>query len=86
LQLTAFFSCRVCKRCKTRLASDRREKYIYALMSAVSIFCLGAGASLLHGVQALFEPPHLQDMAYSLFGEWDPLLLVASSSAMMRLT
>ncbi len=55
-------------------------------MSAVSIFCLGAGASLLHGVQALFEPPHLQDMAYSLFGEWDPLLLVASSSAMMRLT
>lgn len=43
-----------------------REKYIYALMSAVSIFCLGAGASLLHGVQALFEPPHLQDMAYSL--------------------
>lgn len=44
-----------------------REKYIYALMSAVSIFCLGAGASLLHGVQALFEPPHLQDMSLSLF-------------------
>mgnify|MGYP007114744257 CR=1 FL=1 len=50
------------------LCADR-EKYIYALMSAVSIFCLGAGASLLHGVQALFEPPHLQDMSLSLFGE-----------------
>ncbi|KDD72562.1 hypothetical protein H632_c3189p0, partial [Helicosporidium sp. ATCC 50920] len=26
-----------------------KEKYIYALMSAVGIFCLGAGASVLHG-------------------------------------
>ena len=43
-----------------------REKYIYALMSAVGVFCLGAGASVVHGIQSLFDPPALEHMGYSL--------------------
>lgn len=35
-------------------------------MSAVGIFCLGAGASVLHGVQSIFDPPELTNMAVSL--------------------
>ena len=45
-----------------------KEKYIYALMSAVGIFCLGAGAAVGHGVQSLFDPPHLENMVWSLGG------------------
>jgi len=44
-----------------------REKYIYALMSAVSVFCLGSGATIVHGVQALIDPPTLEHMEYSLY-------------------
>jgi len=43
-----------------------REKYIYALMSAVGVFCLGAGASVVHGIQSLLDPPSLEHMGYSL--------------------
>ena len=43
-----------------------REKYIYALMSAVGVFCIGAGASVVHGIQALLDPPALEHMGYSL--------------------
>lgn len=43
-----------------------REKYVYALMSAVGVFCVGAGASLVHGIQALIDPPNLEHMGYSL--------------------
>lgn len=43
-----------------------REKYIYALMSAVGVFCVGTGASIVHGIQALFDPPALEHMGYSL--------------------
>lgn len=43
-----------------------KEKYIYALMSAVGIFCLGAGAAVVHGIQSLFDPPQLENMVWSL--------------------
>lgn len=43
-----------------------REKYIYALMSAVGVFCVGAGASVVHGIQALFDPPTLEHLGYGL--------------------
>jgi solute carrier family 30 (zinc transporter), member 9 len=42
-----------------------KEKYIFSLMSAVGIFCIGAGASVLHGVQSIFDPPQLTNMAVS---------------------
>lgn len=44
-----------------------REKYIYALMSAVSVFCLGSGATIVHGIQAMIYPPTLEHMEYSLY-------------------
>ena len=43
-----------------------REKYIYALMSAVGVFCVGAGASVVHGIQSLVAPPALEHMGYSI--------------------
>ena len=43
-----------------------REKYVYALMSAVGIFCLGAGASVVHGLQSIVDPPHLMNLKWSL--------------------
>ena len=43
-----------------------REKYIYELMSAVGVFCIGAGASVVHGIQSLWDPPALEHMGYSL--------------------
>lgn len=43
-----------------------REKYIYALMSAVGIFCIGSGASIVHGIQCILDPRPLEHMEYSL--------------------
>ena len=43
-----------------------REKYVYALMSAVGIFCIGSGASIVHGIQSLMYPPALDHMGYNL--------------------
>lgn len=35
-------------------------------MSAVGVFCVGAGASVVHGIQELLDPPALEHMGYSL--------------------
>jgi len=43
-----------------------REKYIYALMSAVCVFCIGSGASVVYGIQSIMDPPDLEHMEYSL--------------------
>jgi zinc transporter 9 len=43
-----------------------KEKYVYALVSAVGVFCIGAGASVVHGIQDLLDPPTLEHMGYSL--------------------
>jgi zinc transporter 9 len=45
-----------------------REKYIYSLISAVGIFCLGAGASVVHGIQSLLDPPELMHLGWSGMG------------------
>ena len=60
-----------------------REKYVYALMSAVGMFCVGAGAAVLHGVWSLMNPPALDHMGWSLAGErggWDEDLPVHSAA------
>ena len=36
-------------------------KYITSLVSGVGIFCLGAGVSLMHGVQTLYTPHPLDE-------------------------
>ena len=33
-----------------------REKFIFSLISAVGIFCLGAGVSIVHGIHAIVDP------------------------------
>jgi zinc transporter 9 len=43
-----------------------REKYVYALISAVGVFCLGAGASVVHGISALLDPPVLEHYSATL--------------------
>eukprot|EP00887_Chlorella_sp_A99_P004011 scaffold11.g4011.t1 len=44
-----------------------KEKYVYALISAVGVFCLGAGASFVNGVQQLLAPGlQLENMGLSL--------------------
>ncbi|EFN60121.1 hypothetical protein CHLNCDRAFT_18700 [Chlorella variabilis] len=43
-----------------------KEKYVYALISAACVFCVGCGASVLHGVSSLLNPHALENMALSL--------------------
>ncbi|XP_065845240.1 proton-coupled zinc antiporter SLC30A9, mitochondrial-like [Oscarella lobularis] len=43
-----------------------RVQYVYALVSGVGIFFLGAGASLYHGIHGLWHPPHLQSLQLAL--------------------
>lgn len=45
-----------------------REKYIYSLISAVGIFCVGAGASIVHGVSSIMDPPQLEHMGTGIAG------------------
>lgn len=45
-----------------------REKYVYALISAACVFCVGCGASVLHGVSSLLNPHALENISLSLAG------------------
>jgi zinc transporter 9 len=33
-----------------------KERFVWSLISAVGIFCLGSGATIVHGVQNLWNP------------------------------
>lgn len=48
---------------------------MYALISAVGVFCLGAGASVVNGIQGLLHPAPLENMGLSL-------VVLAGSSAL----
>lgn len=52
-----------------------KEKYVYALISAACVFCVGCGASVVHGVTSWFDPHPLAQMGLSLS------VLLASSVA-----
>lgn len=43
-----------------------KEKYVYALISAACVFCIGCGASVLHGISSLANPHPLGDMSQGL--------------------
>ena len=46
-----------------------KEKFLWALVSAVGIFCLGAGVTVAHGVSALGAPlGAMHDMTWNLAG------------------
>eukprot|EP00301_Raphidiophrys_heterophryoidea_P022683 c6785_g1_i1.p1 GENE.c6785_g1_i1~~c6785_g1_i1.p1 ORF type:complete len:406 (-),score=99.14 c6785_g1_i1:164-1309(-) len=43
-----------------------RETYVWALISAVGIFFLGAGVTIHHGIQSLFDPSEIHDTRIAL--------------------
>lgn len=43
------------------------ERYVWGLASAVSLFFVGAGASIYHGVSALYDPPQLESLDLALY-------------------
>lgn len=46
-----------------------RDQFIWPLISAVGIFCCGAGISMIHGIQGLFEARELGDLYWNFVGE-----------------
>lgn len=47
-----------------------KDKFVWSLVSAVGIFCLGAGVTCAHGFSNLFAPPaHLEHLGYGLAGD-----------------
>lgn len=56
-----------------------REKYVYALISAACVFCVGCGASVLHGVSSLLNPHALENISLSLAGDHLDILLHKTS-------
>ena len=54
---------------KTHPYGYMKDKFVWSLVSAVGIFCLGAGVTCAHGVSSLMSPPqHLEHLGYSLAG------------------
>jgi zinc transporter 9 len=48
-----------------------RDQFIWPLISAVGIFCCGAGVSFVHGVTGLFEVHReIGDLYWNFVGEW----------------
>lgn len=43
------------------------ERFVWGLASAVSLFFVGAGASIYHGIQALYEPPELISLNWAVY-------------------
>lgn len=43
-----------------------REKFVWALMSAVGIFFLGCGFTVMHGIEALQHPEELKSVGWAL--------------------
>ncbi len=46
-----------------------RDRFVWSLISAVGIFFLGAGASVLHGLHTLFETRVIEGEMWSYVGE-----------------
>ncbi len=44
-----------------------RERYIWALVSAVGIFFLGCGVTIYHGIHTLIEPRELDDLTLAFW-------------------
>lgn len=48
-----------------------RDQFIWPLISAVGIFCCGAGVSFVHGVTGLFEAHReIGDLYWNFVGAW----------------
>ena len=56
-------------RCLFRYGFSRAQ-YVYALISGMGVFFLGAGVSLYHGVTSFFHPPALESLPAVLLVKW----------------
>lgn len=45
-----------------------KDKFVWSLISAVGIFCLGAGVTVIHGFHNLFVQQQLEHLAAGLTG------------------
>lgn len=50
------------------LAGYMRDKFVFSLISAVGIFCLGAGVSVWHGISGLMAAEPVEHIAWSAAG------------------
>ena len=58
---------------KTHPYGYMKDKFVWSLVSAVGIFCLGAGITWAHGVSSLLSPPaQLEHLGYGLAGGSGP--------------
>ena len=58
---------------KTHPYGYMKDKFVWSLVSAVGIFCLGAGVTWAHGVSSLLSPPaQLEHLGYGLAGGSGP--------------
>lgn len=54
---------------KTHPYGYMKDKFVWSLVSAVGIFCLGAGVTCAHGVSCLMSPPQqLDHLGYGIAG------------------
>lgn len=56
-----------------------KDKFVWSLISAVGIFCLGAGVTVIHGFHNLFMQQQLEHLAAGLTGN----LLAAGATVCM---
>lgn len=47
-----------------------RDKFIWSLIAAVGIFCIGAGVNIVQGLNALFAEKQLDFLRANLAGVW----------------
>ncbi|EIE24063.1 hypothetical protein COCSUDRAFT_28593 [Coccomyxa subellipsoidea C-169] len=68
-QASAYFGIPLLNRAPTKMHpyGYMKDKFVWSLVSAVGIFCLGAGVTCAHGFSNLFSPPQqLEHLGYGL--------------------
>lgn len=58
-----------------------KDKFVWSLISAVGIFCLGAGVTVVHGFHGLFVQQQLEHLTAGLTGMPSYLLLFGASQS-----
>ncbi|KAG9141034.1 hypothetical protein Leryth_012616 [Lithospermum erythrorhizon] len=56
-----------------------KERFVWSLISAVGIFCLGAGATIVHGIQNLWSAQSPENMEYAALVIGGSLLIEGAS-------
>lgn len=59
-----------------------RDKFVFSLISAVGIFCLGAGVSVWHGCAGLIAAEPVEHIGWSVAGDFAAWALQPCSVSM----